>query len=122
MALKQRKFEYNYIPEEQVQDSPKYVPAPKRRKIFAPGEKFLAVVFSAAIIMFSTTVLHTQAQINETNKDIFYLTNNIENVSKQNVELSNQVSEKSTYERVWGKAKELGLNLNESNVKVVSGR
>ncbi|MGM9921025.1 MAG: cell division protein FtsL, partial [Bhargavaea sp.] len=29
---------------------------------------------------------------------------------------------KSTYERIWGKARELGLSLNEKNVKVVPGQ
>ena len=122
MALEQRKFEPNYIPEQETQNTPASVPAPKRKKLFSPGEKFLAVVFLAGVVMFSTTVLHTQAQINQTNKDMFYLSNKIEETSKQNIELSNQVSEKSTYERIWEKAKELGLNLNESNVKVVPGR
>lgn len=122
MALEQRKFEPNYIPEQETQTAPAAVPAPKPRRLFSPGEKFLAVVFLAAVVMFSTSVLHTQAQINDTNKDMHYLSNKIEETSKQNIELSNQVSEKSTYERIWEKAKELGLNLNESNVKVVPGR
>lgn len=122
MALEQRKFEPNSIPEQETQNSPAAHPAQRRRKLFSPGEKFLAVIFLAGVVMFSTSVLHTQAQINDTNKEIFYLNNKIEDTSKQNIELSNQVSEKSTYERVWEKAKELGLNLNESNVKVVPGR
>ena len=122
MALEQRKFEPNYIPEQETHANAASIPAPKRRKFFSPGEKFLAVVFLAGVVMFSTTVLHTQAQINETNKEMFYLNNKIEETSKQNIELSNQVSEKSTYERIWEKAKDLGLNLNESNVKVVPGR
>ncbi|MGN7407625.1 MULTISPECIES: cell division protein FtsL [unclassified Sporosarcina] len=122
MALEQRKIQPNYIPEQETQASPASIPAPKTRKFLSPGEKFLAVVFIAAVVMFSTMVLHTQAQINDTNKDMHYLSNEIEETSKQNIELSNQVSEKSTYERIWEKAKELGLNLNESNVKVVPGR
>ncbi|MER2112842.1 MAG: cell division protein FtsL, partial [Solibacillus isronensis] len=31
------------------------------------------------------------------------------------------VSERSTHQRIWEKAKELGLTLNEKNVKVVPG-
>ena len=122
MALEQRKMEPNYIPERDAQANPVPTSAPKPRKYFSPGEKFIAVVFIAAVVLFSTTVLHTQAQINATNKDMYYLSNQIEETSKQNIELSNQVSEKSTYERIWEKAKELGLHLNESNVKVVPGR
>ncbi|MDW0109317.1 cell division protein FtsL [Sporosarcina aquimarina] len=122
MVLEQRKIQPNYKPEQEIQASPNVSPVPKPRKFFSPGEKFIAVVFTAAVVLFSTTVLHTQAQINDTNKDMYYLSNQIEETSKQNIELSNQVSEKSTYERIWEKAKELGLNLNESNVKVVPGR
>lgn len=122
MALEQRKIESNYIPERKTQTTHAPASVPKPRKFLSPGEKFLAVLFIAGVVLFSTMVLHTQAQINETNKDMFYLSNQIEETSKQNIELSNQVSEKSTYERIWEKAKELGLNLNESNVKVVPGR
>lgn len=38
---------------------------------------------------------------------------------KANNDLKLQVSELSTYERILEKAKELGLNLKEKNVKVV---
>ena len=40
-------------------------------------------------------------------------------VSNENVGLKVQVGELSTYERIWQKAQELGLTLNEKNVKVV---
>ena len=39
---------------------------------------------------------------------------------KQNNELKLQVTELSAYDRIWTKAKELGLKLNENNVKVVN--
>ena len=38
---------------------------------------------------------------------------------KVNSDLEVQVSELSTYERIWEKAKQLGLTLNEDNVKGV---
>ena len=67
-------------------------------------------------------ILHTQAQINDTNREVQLLGKDISETTKQNMELSIQVKEKSTYDRIWEKAKELGLNPNENNVKVVPGQ
>ena len=125
MALEQRKFQ-NMIHEIDRPQSPKETPGqqPIRRskKLFSKGEKFLFVLFSAILVIFSTMILHTQAQINDTNKEVQQINREIAEIEKQNTELSIQVSEKSTYEVIWNKAKELGLNLNEKNVKVVPGR
>ena len=43
----------------------------------------------------------------------------IEEQEKRNRDLYVQAKELSTYERILAKAKELGLTLNENNVKVV---
>ena len=67
-------------------------------------------------------ILHTESQLNDVNREVQALSGKIEETTKQNTELSIQVKEQSTYERVWEKARELGLNLNEKNVKVVPGR
>lgn len=124
MALEQRQFQTAYVPEVEKQAVPSKQShtRPKKKKMFSVGEKFLFMLFSAAIVLFSTMILHTQAQINETNREVQMISKDITEVKKQNMELSIQVSEKSTYERIWEKAKELGLNLNENNVKVVPGR
>ena len=45
----------------------------------------------------------------------------ITEVNNNNVDLKVRVSELSTHERIWEKAEELGLTLNEKNVKVVPG-
>ncbi|MFD1204058.1 MULTISPECIES: cell division protein FtsL [Sporosarcina] len=126
MALEQRKFQTDTIHDIETPVSPKttekHSPNRRTRKIFSTGEKFLFALFATALVVFSTMILHTQAQINDTNKEVQLLTNKIDETEKQNTELSIQVSEKSTYEVIWNKAKELGLNLNEKNVKVVPGR
>ena len=67
-------------------------------------------------------ILHTQAQINDVNQEVQILDNDIEETIKTKYRIANEVKEKSTYESVWNKAKELGLNLNKDNVKVVPGR
>lgn len=126
MALEQRSFQMNTAHEVHAPQQPKITetqkPAKRSRKLFSTGEKFLFVLFAAVLVTFSTVILHTQAQINDTNKEVQDINKEISEISKQNTELSIQVSEKSTYEVIWNKAKELGLNLNEKNVKVVPGR
>jgi len=44
----------------------------------------------------------------------------IDKQEAKNNELKLQVTELSAYDRIWTKAKELGLKLNENNVKVVN--
>lgn len=94
----------------------------KKRKWFSPGEKFLLVAFTTILVLFASMMLHTESQLNGVNREVQVLGSEITETKKQNTELSFQVKEMSTYEVVWQKAKELGLNLNENNVKVVPGR
>ncbi|WP_342512691.1 cell division protein FtsL [Sporosarcina sp. FSL K6-1522] len=123
MALEQKQFQTSYVRELETPEVPKkQTQIRPSRKVFSVGEKFLFVLFSTILVIFSTMILHTQAQINETNRDVQLISKEIDETAKQNTELSIQVSEKSRYERIWEKAKELGLNLNENNVKVVPGR
>ncbi|NYF24136.1 cell division protein FtsL [Sporosarcina sp. JAI121] len=123
MALEQRNFQSTYVRELETPEAPRKQPRIRpSRKVFSVGEKFLFVLFSTILVLFSTMILHTQAQINDTNREVQLIGNEITETSKQNMELSIQVKEKSTYERIWEKAKELGLNPNENNVKVVPGR
>lgn len=123
MALEQRSFQTSYVRELEIPEVPQKQPQIRpSRKIFSKGEKFLFVLFATILVLFSTMILHTQAQINETNREVQLIGKDISEIEKKNMELSIQVKEKSTYEVVWERAKELGLNLNENNVKVVPGR
>jgi cell division protein FtsL len=123
MALEQRKYQTSYVRELETPEIPKKQPQIRpSRKVFSVGEKFLFVLFSTILVLFSTMILHTQSQINETNREVQFIGEDISEIAKKNMELSIQVKEKSRYEVVWERAKELGLNLNENNVKVVPGR
>lgn len=123
MALEQRKFQTSYVRDLEVPELPKKQPQiGPARKVFSLGEKFLFVLFAASLVLFSTMILHTHAQINGTNKEVQAIGKDIAETTKQNTELSIQIKEKSTYDRIWKKAKELGLNPNDNNVKVVSGQ
>lgn len=125
MALEQRKFVSNYVREHEIPETPQQ-PQKKQEKrrlrIFSPGEKFLFVAFATLLVLFSSVILHTEGQLNDLNREVQAIGNQIDQKTKQNTELSIQVKEQSTYEKVWKKAKELGLNPNEKNVKVVPGR
>lgn len=90
-----------------------------RRRRFSFGEKILGVLFCAMIVIISTKIVTYQASIYEVNKEIQQLEASIQEKQKENGDLAIQVSELSTYERIWEKAVQLGLMLNENNVKVV---
>jgi cell division protein FtsL len=123
MALEQRKYQTSYVRELETPVVPRKKPQVRpSRKVFSVGEKFLFVLFATILVLFSTMILHTQAQINDTNREVQLIGKDISEITKQNMELSIQVKEKSTYDRIWKKAKELGLNPNENSVKVVPGR
>lgn len=126
MALEQRTFQMNTVHEIQTPQQPKkdFAKQTNQRsgKLFSKGEKLLFVLLTGIAVVFATMILHKQTQINDMNKEVQDVNKEIVEITKQNTELSIQVSEKSTYEVIWNKAKELGLNLNEKNVKVVPGR
>jgi cell division protein FtsL len=89
---------------------------------FSPGEKILGLTFCAAICFGSVQIISNQAAIYEINAEIQETSRIIQNQKKVNADLAMQVEELSTYERIWAKAKELGLKLNENNVKVVQDK
>lgn len=123
MGLEQRNLNTPQTPEvEQYTElnQPQVVRRVKKR--FSKGEKILFTLFAAFTIGSSSMLLQTHSDINAVNKEVQLMNSEIEDTAKQNTELSIQVSDKSTYERIWKKAQESGLNLNESNVKVVPGR
>lgn len=83
------------------------------------GEKIIGITFCGAICFGAYHIVSNQSAIYEINKDMQDTRVIIEQQQKVNDDLAAQVSELSTYERIWTKAKAMGLNLNENNVKVV---
>jgi cell division protein FtsL len=83
------------------------------------GEKILYLTFSLFIAFFAVKIISAQANIYSTNNEIIALESKIENQEKLNKDYADQVAELSTYDRIWQKAKELGLTLKDKNVKVV---
>jgi cell division protein FtsL len=84
-----------------------------------PGEKVIGVVFTGLVCFGAVHLISNQAEIYQVNKEIQEVQISINELEKVNNDLQVQVSELSTYERIWEKAKQMGLVLNENNVKVV---
>ena len=103
-----------------VKPSKEIVKQPKKR--FTLFEKCLFLLFIVVFAYFAVSILHTQGELQTMSMEIQKIETEIQEVSNQNVDLKVRVSELSTYERIWEKAKELGLTLNENNVKVVPGQ
>jgi cell division protein FtsL len=94
----------------------------KQRKLrirFTLGEKLLFVSFCVFVMYAAVHMVSNQLKIYQTNKEIQRLEETIQEQKKQNNDLYVEVQQLSTYERILQKAKELGLSLNENNVKVV---
>jgi len=94
-------------------------PTKRRNNLISRGEKILFVGLLSVITILSLMIIQTQTTVRSTSTDIFLMEKEIEATVKENTDLSIQVSELSTYDRIWKKAEELGLKLNEQNVKVV---
>ena len=125
MAVRVR--QQSYIQQPIMPEQPQHQPSPQKQKkagkqpLITGKEKILYITFIMAVALFIVSLLHTQGQIQTTTMEIQKIESEVEEVAKQNEDLKVQVSELSTYERIWEKAKELGLTLNEKNVKVVPG-
>ncbi|PLS16838.1 cell division protein FtsL [Bacillus sp. M6-12] len=79
----------------------------------------LLLLLTLLIAAAGVKIVSNQSAIYDTNKDIQKMESSIDEQVKVNNDLEVQVSELNTYERIWKKAAELGLMLNENNVKVV---
>jgi cell division protein FtsL len=110
-----------YIQQPAVPQNPTREPA-KKRSLITKGEKVLYMSFVAAFVLCALLVLQNQSVIQASTQEIQTIEHSIDEKVKQNTDLSVQVSELSTYKRIWAKANERGLKLNEQNVKVVPGQ
>lgn len=115
-------------PQQQPQQEPQHIPAKQKSSKsrqsgkFSRREKLLFIGLIVVVALFAVSILHTQGAIQTTSMEIQQIETDMQEISNQNVDLKVRISELSTYERIWEKAKELGLTLNENNVKVVPGQ
>jgi len=119
LARKQQYLEPQRKPN--TQTVPQTQPVHTRRSITL-GEKMLGVLLIAFVAVMAIKVISTQAAIYKVNRSIQDVQSSIQNQKKVNNDLKTQVSDLSQYDRIKKKAEELGLKLNENNVKVVEGK
>ncbi|MCL6574420.1 MAG: cell division protein FtsL [Bacillus sp. (in: Bacteria)] len=93
-----------------------------KKSWLTPGEKIIGIAFAGMVCFGSVHLIANQAEIYEINKNIQIVEAQVTEQQKVNSDLAVEVSELSTYERIWEKAKNMGLALNENNVKVVQNR
>ncbi|WP_088005775.1 cell division protein FtsL [Indiicoccus explosivorum] len=119
MALhaKQQPFIRQPLP----QETPVRQPV-RKKKLVTKGEKILYAAFLAMFIFSSILIIQNEASIRAGAQEIQSIEQATEEVQRQNSDLTVQIGELSTYERIWSEAKALGLTLNEQNVKVVPGQ
>jgi cell division protein FtsL len=111
-----RKFLEQQKTEQKVQ---KAIPVKIKKSWLTPGEKIIGLVFAGFVCFGSVHIITNQAKIYEVNKEIQMMESKVAEQQKLNSDLQVQVSELSAYDRIYKKAKELGLIKNENNVKVV---
>ncbi|WP_027408232.1 cell division protein FtsL [Anoxybacteroides tepidamans] len=110
------------IQEKQRQHSSLRPEVKQRRKVklrLTLGEKLVLFSFLLFAIYASVKMVSNQVAIYQVNKQIQQLQGDINEQKKHNNDLYVEVQQLSTYERILEKAKQLGLSLNENNVKVV---
>ncbi|MEH7436011.1 cell division protein FtsL [Neobacillus drentensis] len=111
---------YQQQQQEQVEQNSKSIGEIKIKKSWlTPGEKIIGVAFAGLVCFGAVHLISTQANIYEVNKDLQNVEAKVKEQQKVNGDLQVQVSELSAYDRIYEKAKKMGLVLNENNVKVV---
>jgi cell division protein FtsL len=90
-----------------------------KKQWLTPGEKIIGMVFTGFVFFGAVNLISNQAAIYQVNKDIQVVQASVDEQIKVNSDLEVQVSELSKYERILEKAKQMGLVLNDNNVKVV---
>ncbi|MEK4698775.1 cell division protein FtsL [Solibacillus sp. FSL R7-0668] len=124
MAVRVRQTYIQQQPEVPEQQQRQIQQAEKKKphvKFFTAGEKILFIIITVIVASFAISILHKQGEIQAVSMEIQSIEREITEINNNNVDLKVRVSELSTHERIWEKAKELGLTLNEKNVKVVPG-
>lgn len=112
-----------YVPVQPV-TFPQSSPQPnknKRKKSNRRLEKTLYIAFVVVVTTFAILILNMQASIQTISIEIQGVEEKTNEITKENVDLAVSVKDLSRYDRIWEKAKALGLTQDSKNVKVVPG-
>ncbi len=91
----------------------------RRRATITLGEKLLILMFVALFVIGAVNIITKSYAVYQANIEIQKTEAKIDEQTKLISDLHVQVEELSTYDRIWEKAKELGLTLDQNNVKSV---
>ncbi|MGG3926378.1 cell division protein FtsL [Metabacillus fastidiosus] len=91
----------------------------KRRATITLGEKVLLIVFALFLLIGAINIIANSFKTYQTNVEIQKMEKDIQTQKQVNNDLHVQVEELSKPERIWEKAKELGLKLDENKVRNV---
>ena len=84
------------------------------------GEKFIYAIIFLLLIAVPVANVFTKALLSESNIQVEQLKNKINNQENLNESLSMQINELASLDKIQEVAKEIGLNYNYDNVKVIS--
>ncbi|MFY4773770.1 cell division protein FtsL [Metabacillus sp. RGM 3146] len=117
--VQQRRQQQQHQTHERQHSNEQKTVVTKRRSTITAGEKLLLILFTAAILISAIKIVTNSFQVYQSNIDIQKLQASVDSQTKANSDLQVQVKELSNYERIWSKAKEMGLTLDKNNVKSV---
>ena len=102
-------------PQKQIISKPQKL----RKSVFSFRELIVIGLFSVAFLFALSSIVQIQSNVFSVNAENVSLQSQIEGQKKMNKDLTDQVRELSMPETVIAKANQLGLSLNDNNVKVV---
>jgi cell division protein FtsL len=111
-----RKFLEQQQTEQKIQKKSKVL---IKKSWLTPGEKIIGLAFAGFVCFGAVHIISNQSKIYDVNKDIQIIEAKVSDQQKVNSDLQVQVSELSAYDRIYKKAKAMGLIKDENNVKVV---
>lgn len=104
----------------QIPETPPLKEPQKRKSTFTKIEKaIMGTICLAAVVLFFGSLL-TQVVLSNQNRDLQDLQNDTSAMVMENTNLEQEVQELSRYNRVMEIAKELGLEMDEANVRNVT--
>jgi cell division protein FtsL len=116
LAVKIRQKQYQ---EQQSKHRAKEKVIVKKRPLFTLGEKILFMIFLFIVLIGSIFIVSNYVKLYQVNMDIQAIEMKVKEQERMNHDLLIQKKELSNPERIWSKAKELGLTLNPNHVKGV---
>lgn len=112
--------QHNSIPKQQPQSKPETRTVTKKVVVqLTRFEKFLYITLVTAIAVIAIYMLSLKMDAYDTNGKIADLDTKIEKQSSENSAIKSEIKKNSSYQRIYDKAKEQGMSLNNDNVKVV---